>query len=92
MSIFIFIDDIASNYNKIFFTIIKYILTEQKNLDWVFKTSFISANQSIRKLQQFPSYIPDNQNFYLNYINEVKPYRTVVREYVVDYIGNDSYR
>ena len=87
----IFIDDLAGDYNEIFFVIIKYILTEQKNLDWVFKTSFISATQSIRKLQEFPSYIPDNQNFYLEYINEVKPYRSVVREYVVDYVGNDTY-
>jgi hypothetical protein len=87
----IFIDDLAIQYNSIFFTMIKYILTEQKNLDWVFKTSFISATQNIRKLEQFPSYIPDNQDFYLDYINEVKPYRTLVREFVVDYVGNDSY-
>jgi len=87
----IFIDDLAAEYNEIFFTMIKYILSEQKNVDWVFKTSFVSATQSIRKLQQFPSYIPDNQNFYLDYIDEVKPYRTVVREFVVDYLGNDEY-
>ena len=87
----IFVDDIANEYNTIFFAMIKYILTEQKNLDWVFKTSFIGATQQIRKLTQFPAYIPDNQNFYLDYINEVKPYRTVVREFVVDYIGNDIF-
>ena len=87
----IFIDDLAVEYNQIFFAMIKYILTEQKNLDWVFKTSFVSATQNIRKLNQPPSYIPDNQSFYLDYINEVKPYRTVVREFVVDYIGNDTY-
>jgi hypothetical protein len=87
----IFIDDLAKEYNNIFFSMIKYILTEQKNLDWVFKTSFISAAQAIRALEQFPSYIPDNQNFYLSYIEEVKPYRTQVREFVVDYIGNDTY-
>ena len=44
---------------------IKYILTEQKNIDWAFKTSFISASQEIRKLKEFPAYIPDNQSFYL---------------------------
>jgi hypothetical protein len=87
----IFIDDLAKEYNNIFFSMIKYILTEQKNLDWVFKTSFISAAQAIRALEQFPSYIPDNQNFYLSYIEEVKPYRTQVREFVVDYISNDIY-
>ena len=87
----ILIDDLASNYNKIFFSMIKYILTEQMNSDWVFKTSFLSAKQYIRKLQQFPSYIADNQDYYIDYINEVKPYRTVLREFVVDYVGNDTY-
>ena len=85
------IDDLAGDFNQVFFALIKYALTEQKNLDWVFKTSFLSATQQIRKLQQFPSYIADNQNYYLDYVQEVKPYRTVLREFVVDYIGNDTY-
>lgn len=87
----ILIEDLADKFNKVFFTMIKYALTEQKNLDWVFKTSFISATQYIRQLEQFPSYIADNQNFYESYINEVKPYRSVLREFVVDYQGNDQY-
>jgi len=85
------IDDLAGEFNQVFFALVKYALTEQKNLDWVFKTSFLSATQQIRKLQQFPSYIADNQNYYLDYVQEVKPYRTVLREFVVDYIGNDTY-
>ena len=87
----IFIDDLANTYNKLFFSMVKYALTEQKNLDWIFKTSFISATQYIRRLQKFPSYIPDNQNYYTDYINEVKPYRTTVREFIVDYQGNDQF-
>jgi hypothetical protein len=87
----IFIDDLADKYNILFFAMIKYALSEQKNLDWVFKTSFLSAKQSLRKLQQFPAYIADNQDYYLDYINEVKPYRTVLREFIVDYIGTDEY-
>ena len=87
----IFIEDLGVEYNRIFFSMIKYALSEQKNLDWVFKTSFISATQAIRKLETFPSYIKDNQSYYLDYINEVKPYRTVLREYVVNYQRNDPY-
>lgn len=88
----IFIADLALYYNQIFFALIRYALTEQKNPDWVFKTSFLAATQYIRKLEQFPSYISDNQDYYKEYINEVKPYRTVVREFVVDYIRDDQYR
>ena len=87
----IFVDDLAANYNTLFFIMIKYALTEQQNLDWVFKTSFISASQRIRALEQFPAYVADNQQYYLDYINEVKPYRTTVRQFVVDYQGNDQY-
>lgn len=87
----IFIDDLAGNYNTVFFAMIKYILTEQKNVDWVFKTSFISAVQAIRRLEQFPAYVTDNQDFYKQYIEEVKPYRSVIREFVVDYIGDDQF-
>ena len=87
----ILIDDLADKFNKVFFTMIKYILSEQKNIDWAFKTSFITAIQRIRKLEQFPTYIPDNQDFYLKYMEEVKPYRTVIREFVVDYVGTDVY-
>jgi hypothetical protein len=85
------IDDLAGEFNQGFFYLIKFALTEQKNPDWVFKTSFVSATQRIRKLQQFPAYIPDNQNFYLDYVQEVKPYRTMLREFIVDYQGLDNY-
>ena len=88
----IFVNDLNAEYNKLFFIMIKYVLTEQKNVDWVFKTSFVSATQYIRALEQSPSYVADNQDYYLDYINEVKPYRTVLREFVVDYQGNDLYQ
>jgi hypothetical protein len=87
----IFINDLSSNYNTLFFIMIKYALSEQKNLDWVFKTSFISATQYIRALEEFPAYVADNQQYYLDYINEVKPYRTTIRQFTVDYQGNDQY-
>lgn len=87
----ILIDDLAAQYNKLFFTMIKYTLSEQKNLEWVFKTSFLSSTQYIRQLQQYVAYTADNQNYYLDYINEIKPYRTVLREFVLDYRGNDTF-
>ena len=87
----IFIDDLAVDFNEIFFAMVKYALTEQKNLDWAFKTSFISATQYIRKLEQFPSYIVDNQDFYQDYIDEVKPYRTILREFNINYQRDDEY-
>jgi hypothetical protein len=87
----IFVGDLKVEFNKLFFVIINYILAEQKNVDWIFKTSFINVVHQLRKLEQFPSFIKDNQDYYSKYIDEVKPYRTQVREYLLSYSGDDVY-
>ena len=87
----IFRERLAGKFNEMFFFLINYILTEQKTVDWIFKTSFVSIVHQLRKLEQFPNYIRDNQTYYESYINEVKPYRTSLREYLLDYQGSDTY-
>ena len=87
----IFITNFDVNLNDLLFFIINYILSEQPAVDWVFKTSFVTILHKLRKLNQPANYIPDNQTYYENYINEVKPYRTSIREYRIDYEGNDEY-
>jgi hypothetical protein len=75
--------------NKVFFVLVNYILSEQASVDWILKTSFISIVHKIRKLSQFPTYVKDQQDYFESYINEVKPYRTQVRSYLLDYQGLD---
>jgi hypothetical protein len=87
----IFIDSLAIYFNQMFFNLINYILTEQPSVDWIFKTSFISIIHKLRTLAQPAAYSPDDQTYYENYINEVKPYRTSIREYLINYQGNDEY-
>lgn len=85
----IFVKDIKVEFNKLFFSLVNYVFSEQKSTDWIFKTSFISVLHKIRNLSQYPSYVKDNQTFYEDYINEVKPYRTQIREYTPLYNGVD---
>lgn len=87
----IFIDQFDSNFVKLFFIVLNYILTEQKYIDYAFKTSFITVIQKIKGLTQPKIFSKENQNFYESYINEVKPYRTSIREYIADYEGSDNY-
>ena len=86
----IFVDELGGQFNKLFFVILNYIMSEQRMVDWAFKTSFVSVIHKLRKLEQYPNFIKDNQTFYEDYINEVKPYRTKIREYLIDYEGNDT--
>jgi len=85
----IFIDDLIEHYNGLLFTAVHYILSEQQNVDWIFKTSFVNVLHKIKELAQYPNYIKDNHNYYEEYINEVKPYRTKLREYRIGYTGLD---
>lgn len=81
----LFIGDLAVEYNKLFFAGIKYVFSEQPNVDWAFKTSFIRAKHNVGDLAQKVAYQNDNLENYQDYINEVKPYSTNVREYISAY-------
>jgi hypothetical protein len=81
----IFIGEYAVEWNKLFFTCIRYVFDEQQYVDWAFKTSFLNATHNVGSFEQKLNYKNDNLENYQDYINEVKPYRTTVREYVSRY-------
>ena len=87
----IFTNTLEGEFNNMFFILVNYLLTEQNYVDWLFKSSFISVVHRLRSLEQFPSYVVDNQTYYESYIDEVKPYRTKIREYLIDYTGDDIF-
>ena len=68
-----------------------YILDEQPFVDWLFKTSFIGVNHKIRALDALPYYRKDNQTYVSDFISEAKPYRTKIREYILNYDKTDPY-
>lgn len=77
--------------SQIFFILVNYIFVEQPYVDWIFKTSFVKVLHQLRSLSQSPSYINDKQTYYESYIEEVKPYKTKIREYVLSYTSTDAY-
>ena len=87
----IFIGDYSVEWNKLFFTCIRYVLSEQQYVDWVFKTSFLNAIHNVGSFEQKLNYKNDNLESYQDYIDEVKPYRTTVREYVSQYNTVEPY-
>jgi len=85
----IFINELKSNYLELFFNSIHYAHSEQLYLDWIFKTSFVRATHNVGTLGQ-PVYYPvDNLSNFQDYISEVKPYKTKVREYISNYTSTD---
>jgi len=87
----IFINELQGEFNNLFFVMMNYMFTEQNYVDWIFRTSFVSVSHFLRELNQPANYIKDNLTYYENYINEVKPYRTKIREYLTSYSSNDTF-
>ena len=81
----IFIDNLAVHWNELFFASIRYVLSEQPNVDWLFKTSFVKAKHNIGELEQKVTFQNDNLPSYQDYVEEMKPYKTKIREYLSSY-------
>ena len=86
----LFIDELAVEYNTLFFTGLRKVLSEQTYVDWMFKTSFINATNLVRRLDQRKTYTTGKDEWIEEYINEVKPFHTKLREYKLGYQGTDT--
>ena len=87
----LFIDELAINRNRALILMFEFIMSEFSAPDWLIKTSLIDVDHKIRNLIPYQSYRQDNQDFVLNYIQEVKPYHVQIREFNLSYNGNDAY-
>lgn len=87
----IFINELDQEFLKLLFVFVNYVLSEQKSVDWLFKTSFIDVLQKFSGETKPPIYYKENQDFYLKYIEEVKPYKTTLRDYIIGYDYVDNY-
>jgi ribosomal protein S17E len=81
----IFVEGLRIEYIRLFFSSLRYVFTEQYFVDWAIKTSFVNATHNAGSLKQKVTYNSDNLQDFEKYVNEVKPYRTKVREYVSAY-------
>ena len=86
----IFINDLLLEYNKLFFAGLRYVFSEQNYVDWAFKTSFLKAKHNVGTLEQKINFQNDNLPSYEEYIKEVKPYKTKIREYLSSYEADDN--
>jgi len=78
--------------NMLMFSMLNYVLSEQNFVDWIAKTSFITLRGFNLPISQSQLYAADNTESLLQYISEVKPYRTKIREFIssrsqMDYAG-----
>jgi len=78
-------DDLRIEYIKLFFNNINYALNENLFVDWVFKTSFLRLNHNVGTLKQRITFQSDELPSYQQYIEEIKPYKSKIREFLDSY-------
>ena len=86
----LFVKDLKVEYNQLFISSLRYVLSEQNNVDWFFKTSFVSVNHNLGELKQDITFNSDTLPSYQKYVEEVKPFKTVIREFVSSYQSIDN--
>jgi hypothetical protein len=91
----IYINDLLIFRNKSLILLFEYIQSEtletQNYLPWLNKTSFIDVSHTIRELRPVQVFQSDNQAFLEGYLNEVKPYHVVIKEFLFKYTGSELY-
>lgn len=85
--------ELATFRNDGLILLFNYIVSEtiesQNYIPWLNKTSFIDVAHTIRELLPLKVFQSDNQDFLEGYINEVKPYHVVVKDFLFKYTGSD---
>jgi hypothetical protein len=87
----LFVDDLLIERNRLLTGVFNFVLSESAAPEWLIKTSLIDVEHRIRNLVPFQNFSRDNQEFVLDYINEVKPYHVQVREFNLRYNGFDQW-
>jgi len=86
----IFVDDLYKNYLELFFNSLRFVLYEQPFVDYIIKTSFVKSKHNLGELKQKITYKSDSLENFEDFIKEVKPYRTKIREYVSSYTRTEN--
>jgi hypothetical protein len=91
----IFIGDLQIERNRSLTLMFNYIMSEaqqRKNyLPWLNKTSLIDVSHTIRQLIPYEKFQRDNQDFLSGWLNEVKPYHVVIKDFAFRYAGQDTF-
>ena len=91
----IYTNELLIYRNNSLILLFEYIQSEtiesQNYLPWLNKTSFIDVAHTIRELRPIEVFQSDNQIFLEGYINEIKPYHVVIKEFLFKYTGTDVF-
>jgi len=92
---YVYSDELLIHRNRSLILIFEYIQSEtienQNFAPWLNKTSLVDVSHTIRELLPYEVYKSDNNEFLSGYLNEVKPYHVVIKDFIFKYTKQDVY-
>ena len=88
----IYVEELKLERNSSLILMFNYIYSEFTDPSWLIKTSYVDVSHKIRSLLPYQTYLADNQDFVLDYFQEVKPYHVQVRQFNLIYTGDDNFQ
>lgn len=91
----IYVGTLLEHRNKSLTLMFEYIQSEsvenQNYLPWLTKTSFVDVNYNVRELTANERFQRDNEGLLEGYINEIKPYHVVLKDFYLTYSRTDVF-
>ncbi|MFY8211062.1 MAG: hypothetical protein ACOVLB_00115, partial [Candidatus Nanopelagicus sp.] len=92
----VYTENLLIHRNKSLILLFEYIASEnvesQNYLPWINKTSLMNVQHTLRELVETTSFQRDDETFLEGYLNEVKPYHVVIKEFSLRYTRTDIYQ
>jgi len=85
----VFVNSYVVFQNELYFAMLNYVFSEQKNQNWAFKSSYIYIKENNIPIKQSRIYQPDQINNIMSYIVDSKPYHTQIRDYTSTHLISD---
>ena len=74
-----FIDNNVDKFNKLFFSLVEYVMSEQPQTNWIHKSTYVRLDISHDIDTVSRKYKNDTVDSIIGYVNTVKPFHTKVR-------------
>ena len=87
----VYIGQFTPLYADMWFTMLNYINSEQNNLDWAFKTTYIKAVVRHNLEKNTKLFELDKIDDVIDYINDVKPFHTKLRNLYTERLYIDNF-
>ncbi len=85
----LFVGELEIHRNKSLSLMFEFIQSENieshNYLPWLNKTKFADVNYTVRTLKQTPKYLADETSLIDGYINEIKPFSVVIKDFIETY-------